>query len=90
MATYAILTKVARPAVAEAIRSKYPNHMKFSETCHFVISDDSAKALSDALFDATSTRNGVIVMRVSASYYGYSKQEVWDWIAASFKAGSNG
>jgi len=79
-----------RPAVVAALTARYPESHEFTDRIWFLRTSETAQQISDAIFTATDSKNGVVVIRVAASYYGYAKSEVWDWLAGAFKEDSRG
>lgn len=90
MATFAVLMKQPRPAVVEALKLHYPEHIEFSPTVWFLRTSEGARQISDKLFAATDVKSGVTAVRLSADYFGYAKTEIWDWVGRAFKEDARG
>lgn len=93
MATFVVATVEPEPRVDAALVREFPGDtFRFSDRVHFVSATGSAQDVSQRLgvkarvdgesFDGVTD---IVVTKVGPSYYGFSGQDLWDWLRTSLQ-----
>jgi hypothetical protein len=91
MAVFAIMARERMPAIEAAILAKYAgNHFKLSDQNWFVVDKKTAKQVSESLGVQRGGVSGVVVIPVTASYYGVANSSLWDWLRSAFETADIG
>jgi hypothetical protein len=76
-------------ALGVKIAAVYPaDHLPIAGSAWFIVSEGTAKDISDKLAITDGPVNGLVV--AVSGYYGRAPSNIWEWLAARVKAGSNG
>ena len=94
MAIFSIISKALMQGLDERITRHYPQSQRWSDTCWFVETDDNILAVSanigvpvvrDEQQTLFSEYGHVMVVQVSANYWGYGTMPFWDWMKSAFE-----
>jgi putative IMPACT (imprinted ancient) family translation regulator len=92
MPVFAVLARANQPELAQQMEKHYKeDHLKYNDDVWFLKTKGTpqqiCKRLRQGIEDEKEPPDGlrgVVVMRVTSSYYGLSAAEVWDWLEAAF------
>jgi hypothetical protein len=95
MSVFAILSEQPRSELRAAIEDVFPSgYYHWSDTVSFVRADGPAASIAKRLGIKSRNEDGeivgpfdsAVVMRVSPSYFGWSKATLWEWLKGAFEA----
>ena len=95
MSVFAILSDRPQPELQAAVEKAYPDsHYHWSDTVSFVRTSGPALTIalkigvrrSNPEGEPTGKFTGVVVTQLSSSYFGWSKNTLWEWLKTAFEA----
>lgn len=94
MTTYAILARNTLPGLEATIEAAYPDFFRWTDRAFFITTNDTPREIAvkagvkyrvAAGEPPKEGHEGVVIIAVRPTYYGWTSTDLWEWLRAAFQ-----